>query len=434
MSVEALARGAQISMTLTRPAFGGTVVGRLADGRIIFVEGGAPGDEAVVEITRLKRRFAWGRVIEITTPGAGRATPFCPLVDRCGGCPWQQIQPAEQRQALADHVARLIQGVYPEAPMQAIWGEGDGQGWRATARLRWDRGQIGFFARGSEALVPVERCPVLTEEAQATLDEIRAHLAPTLRGRGSLRITAARGAASGTVALSPDPPTTGQINGLKPTLEAFVAEAERCHGATITGRWGQQLWATGQVDNLMWPGAVPHPAGAFVQAHRAGNAALVEAAVAACLEGLAPGEQIVELFAGSGNFTFALAEAGCRVQAVEHDGAAARRLADSVKGRGLEAQVQLHLGDANAFAGPLDGGGCGVVLLDPPRAGAPGLKATLDALSPRRVIYVSCEPASLARDLKAIGPGWRPIFARPFDLFPHTGHVETLIAIERVPS
>ena len=61
-------------MTLTRPAFGGTVVGRLADGRIIFVEGGAPGDEAVVEITRLKRRFAWGRVIEITTPGAGRAT------------------------------------------------------------------------------------------------------------------------------------------------------------------------------------------------------------------------------------------------------------------------------------------------------------------------------------------------------------------------
>lgn len=386
--------GDVLDLTVERPAFGGDVIAHAPDGRVVFVRGAAPGDRVRVEITRARRRHLKARRLEVLETGP-RAIPFCEHFERCGGCPWMAIPLRDQRETLRAHVSRALD---VEAP--AIEATAD-RGWRSTARMHWRDGVLGYHAHGSDALVEVEACPVLAPEVARLHAAVRSM---ALAGEGTLRLTAAPGAASGTVAVE-----RGRL-----PLAGFVERTPACHGARV----GRETYG---VAYDLFEG-VRHPAGSFVQAHRPGNAALV-AAVTGALEGEA---RVLELYAGSGNFTFALAERGVAVTAVESDPRAASALREEAARRGLP--VVVREGDA---ARPPRGGG-DVALLDPPRSGAREAVAALHEAGVRRIAYVSCDPGTLGRDVAWLRErGWRADVAEAFDLFPHTGHVEVLALLER---
>lgn len=415
--------GDALELDIERPAFGGDVLARAPDGRVVFLRGAAPGDRVRATVTQARRRFLRAEVVEIVAGGPERVAPFCAHFERCGGCPWQAVAPAAQQAALADHVERLVRRLDARAEVAPLWSSPVVRGWRATARLHWADGALGYHGAGGRDLVDVDACPVLAPEAAALLVDVRALLGPYLRGRGTLRITAAPGAGSGTVTLAPEV-GGGDLAG---PLRRLVAESARCHGAVLRRKGRPDLRVGAPVD-LLGPAAVPHPAGSFVQAHQAGNAALVAAVVEAVAGSAGGGGPVLELFAGSGNFTFALAEAGVEVVAVEADVEAVAALSAGASARGLEGRIRARAGDA----AHLPDGAFSTALVDPPRAGAAEAVAALHRAGVARLVYVSCDPATFERDARAlVERGWRVARARAFDLFPHTGHVELVAVLTR---
>jgi 23S rRNA (uracil1939-C5)-methyltransferase len=397
------------------------VLARLPDGRVAFLRGAAPGDVVEAVVVEDRPRFVRAQVVRRVQAGPESVAPFCAVFDRCGGCPWQTVPAGAQRAALEAHVHRVLgraavrQAGEPPRLLPIVHTPPD-RGWRSTVRLHWADGRLGFRAAGSHELVDIDGCPVVTPEVQALLDDVRAGLLPGLKGEGTLRLTAAPGAASGTVAL--EPAATGLATG----VEAFVTASDRCHGAVLLEP-GRRARAFGDPVNRFGAARVPHPAASFVQAHQPGNARLVGAVLAA----VGPGP-VLELFAGSGNFTLPLAAAGVRVSAVEGDAAAAARLRDEARFRNLSEGLSVECADA---ARP-PRGAWPTLLLDPPRAGFRGVPWVADRIGAHRIVYVSCDPATLARDVEAlVAAGWRLEEAVPFDLFPHTGHVEVLAVLGR---
>lgn len=396
---------------------------------MIFLRGAAPGDRVEAEITEVRRRFARARVLRMT-PGDRRAPLFCGYARTCGGCPWMPVPIDDQRAALDAHVRRALGRVGPpDAPGPRfdplVPGEPD-RGWRSTARLHWRGGALGYHAAGGQTVVDVEACPVLAPPLPDLLAATRAALGPHLKGQGTIRLSGAPDAASGTLEVRP---VGSAPRGLKAALAALVDGDGPCHGAVLVE--GRRRAVFGRPHDDF--DGVRHPAEAFVQAHRPGNRALTDAVVQAALGSGAAGP-VLELYAGSGNFTFALAERGLAVTAVEIDRAAARALNEAARRRGLADRVRALAADAGRLPRAALEPRPTVALLDPPRAGARDAVDRLAALGPglRRIVYVSCNPATLARDVaRCVARGWRLESARPFDLFPHTGHVEVLAVLVR---
>lgn len=394
---------------------------------MVFLRDAAPGDRVRAELIEIRPRFLRGRIID-RQPGPEAVDPFCPHFATCGGCPWMAIPLADQRATLQAHVHRALAPVHKAqktpatAPpaMAPIVALEPTRAWRSTARLHWSDGTLGYHRAGTTTLLDIDHCPILRPPLPALYAQARARLAPHLHGTGTLRLTAAPDTPSGTLELRPDQrPTPALLT----ALAALVADATPCHGAVI--RNGHEVaHRYGDPHDRFGPHAVAHPTGSFVQAHQDGNAALT----AAVLHALAPARRVLELHAGSGNFTFALAAAGHHVTALEIDPRAVAALTAEATRRGLSDRITAHRGDAdNPPTGRFD-----AALLDPPRQGA---RAAVDALADRdlsRVVYVSCDPATLARDVARLtARGWRIEEARPFDLFPHTGHVEALAVLVR---
>lgn len=401
-----------LELEILRLSDAGKAIANAPDGRIVFVRGCGPGDVVDVALTKVRKRWAEGRLTRRISAGPHAVEPFCPLVDQCGGCPWQGVEIDVQREALVAHVSRLLTRAAGETVEVTCVGTEPVHAWRSTARLHWRAGRIGYHLPGGQRVLDVEACPILAPPLPALYAAVRAQL--PLTGRGSMRLTAAPGASSGTVSLDPAKSPSAELV----TAARQLINDPSCHGVQLgTLQFGKPT-------NRLGPLEVPHPAGAFVQAHQPGNAELVTAAVAACGE---PG-RVVELFAGSGNFSLALAAAGHRVLAIEVDRAAVKALAAEAERRGLP--IKTRIGDAAQLPDQLPK----VALIDPPRVGAAEAVAALHAAGVERIVYVACAPASLARDVAWLAQnGWRVASAQAFDLFPHTGHVETLVVLERLP-
>jgi 23S rRNA (uracil1939-C5)-methyltransferase len=390
-----------VRLTIDSLAFGGDGVGRDDDGRVVFVPGTAPGDEVVATIVEQKKGFARADLARVVRPGA-RVAPSCPRFDAgCGGCQWQHVALAAQRAAKADIVARALRHVVPPEAIRAMATPSPPLGWRRRARLRFRRGAVGYLARRSHELVDVDTCPQLEPSVDAALAAIRG---VALAGAGDIELLVTR---RGEVHVAVDGPEVRAAD-----LAPLLGRA----GIVGIGARGETLGAAevdlGDGDAPFWA-----TADAFAQASAAGNdllRALVREAA-----GPTAGARVLELYAGSGNFTRDFV--GADVVAVEESAAAAARLP-----RNARADVRAE--PAHVPAGPFD-----VVVVDPPRTGlAPGLAAKLAALAAPRLVYVSCDPPTLARDLAPLrAAGYRPAWAQPIDLMPQTFHVEVVVALAR---
>jgi 23S rRNA (uracil1939-C5)-methyltransferase len=427
---------------------GGDGVARAPDGRTLFVPFTAPGDRVLVELPREEEGRPRARLVEIARPGAARVRPPCGHFGPCGGCEWLHVAYEAQLEAKARafhetlrRIGKLEPGAYEARPILASPAT---HRYRSRAKFHLDAraGRLVFFRRRSHEPVLLRECHLLEPELDALREAAGAALARervparevTLEWSGHAR----RGAAHLVLA--------SITASARSRAEAFLAAVPELQGAVLSAS-GEPAAVLG--DPVLLHERTPgDPAGGlqrsrpdvFLQANRGANALLV----AAAMELLRPeGEDVLELFCGAGNFTAPLAARARTVSAVEAQGPAldlARRDAgDGAMGTGAPfSNLRFFAGDALALARAFareSGPGArrfGAVLLDPPREGARGLGPALRDLGVPRAVYVSCDPATLARDLRAcVDVGYRITAVRPVDMFPQTHHVEAVALLER---
>jgi 23S rRNA (uracil1939-C5)-methyltransferase len=397
----------------------------------VFVPRSAPGDvvEAEVDWTRKPAR---ARVLKLLHASPVRAVPPCPLADRCGGCDLMHISLEAQMLAHRDMVrGALAHAVAPDTPGDPDWplvathAAPRAEGYRTRARLAITavRGRVslGYRESSSHALVDIAHCTVLDARLDVALAELR-KLFPAEQGRGEVSI--ALGARERPVL---DVRWTGELGGSffasldERVATGILAGAEVwLEGARSPARFGQPEAVMTGADGE----ALVVPSGAFAQAHPVMNAKLGERLLARA--GVAE-QATLELFAGSGNFTVLLARHAGALTAVESEPRAVVAARSNLASRGLRAKVVEA--DADAFDVP---SAIRTVVLDPPRAGAAGAIERIARSKARRVVYVSCNVSTLARDVATLGAaGFQLQEVEMFEMFPHTSHVEVLALLER---
>jgi tRNA/tmRNA/rRNA uracil-C5-methylase (TrmA/RlmC/RlmD family) len=411
-----------LDLAVTGVAHGGWCVARDAGGRVVFVRHALPGERVRARVTGATASFARAEAIEVLRASPDRVPPRCPHArpGGCGGCDWQHADLAAQRRLKAEVVRdqlRRIAGVDRAVTVEPVAGDEDGLGWRTRVRFSvGPRGTAGLLAHRSHDVVEVGDCPIahpLVRTAEVTgrdwapARSVEVAVSPASGGRAVIVTTAQ--SAAGT-----------QLAGAADT----VLRAGRGGGlTTLTGRGSLRQRAAGR----WWRVS----AGAFWQVHP-GAAGALSAAVLEVLRPR-PGEVALDLFCGAGLFAGALAAAvgpEGMVIAVDADRSAVRDARHNLRGT---SWARVHAADA---AAALARGGWpppALAVLDPPRTGVP--RQVIDRLlvsgtGLRAVAYVSCDPATLARDIAVFaGHGWRLERLRAFDIFPMTHHVECVAAL-----
>jgi tRNA/tmRNA/rRNA uracil-C5-methylase (TrmA/RlmC/RlmD family) len=399
--------GTEFEVTVGPVAHGGHCVAR-HEGRVVFVRHSLPGERVVVRVTEDRHPgFCRADAIEVLEASPARVERPCPYSGpgRCGGCDWQHVDPAAQRELKAAVVREQLTRLagLPDVAVTVEELPGGPLRWRSRARFAVDRsGAPGLRRHRSHDVVVLDDCPITVEPAA------QAVLARRWPGAGAVDVSIDSTGAVTTSRLDRrGQPTSSRV--VRPggdLPEEPVARVER--------RAGGRDW---EVEGT-----------GFWQVHPAAADALV-AAVAGFAE-VSAGETVLDLYAGVGLFGGALAPAAGaegRVVCVESDTAACAA-ADANLADLPQAEVWQGEVDAEGLIGLLDELGTrpDVVVLDPPRAGAgQAVSRLLAATGARAVVYVACDPAALARDVAAFGEaGYRLAALRAFDAFPMTAHVE----------
>jgi tRNA/tmRNA/rRNA uracil-C5-methylase (TrmA/RlmC/RlmD family) len=399
-----------LDLTVTEVAHGGWCVARITGagpdgspqdhGKVVFVRHALPGERVRARVTSSTARFARADAVEILAPAAGRVEPPCRYArpDGCGGCDLQHAAPATQRALKAQVVAQQlsrIAGIEREVEVEEL--PGPSLGWRSRVGFAVTAGGVaGLRKHRSREVVAIDDCliahPLVREAA-----------VPAQRWPGAQAVEVAVSPGSGERSVT--------VKG-----RGRIAQPGR---RTLTQHAAGRTW---RVSN-----------GVFWQVHPAAADTLA-AAVLAALDPQ-PADIALDLYCGAGLFAGVLAAAvgpSGLVTGVESDVAAVR---DARKNLAAYPQVRIHRGDATDVLEQRGLAGAALAVLDPPRTGAtPRLIELLAGPGGplRRIAYVSCDPATLARDIAAFaGQGWQLTALRAFDAFPMTHHIECLATLTR---
>jgi len=418
-----------MDVKIEKLVYGGEGLGH-QDGHTVFVPYVLPEEVVRVREVERKKKFVRGRVEQVVTPSPKRATPPCAHFTRCGGCHYQHIPYDAQvnyKAAILRETLSRLGRVQWEGPIHTHASPPLHYRNRAQWKIRpaGERLAIGYFQAGSTALFPVDLCPILSPHLQAVLGALRELLAAEALPRSLREVEAFVDDADEKVLLNV-------------ALESFLispsALAEKLHDA-LSGVATVLLHEMSRDRfELLGPGHLDYRVGetsfrvghlSFFQANRFLLDAVVREATAGAEDSLA-----LDLFAGVGLFTVPLARRVPRVVAVESNEAAARDLEENIArarspAQAVNSDVEKLLLDWQERPD--------LVVLDPPRSGAsPATLERLLALAPPRIHYLSCDPATLARDLALlVREKYRIAEIRLFDMFPQTFHIETLVKLDR---
>jgi 23S rRNA (uracil1939-C5)-methyltransferase len=407
---------------VTTLAHGPDAVGR-HDGRVIFVPGAAPGDRVRVRVVEQHGNYARAVMVHRCVAGPTWREPPCPWIGSCGGCPWQHVDYATQLAAKESNVRESlarIAGVRPTV-LPILAGSAE---WAYRHRIRLHTGAggtLGYRQPRSHALVAIEHCMIAEPALSAVLAPLRA-LLPTLATTLDDVEIASNG--RGTVVI--DATARGRFRDADTaTVEAWLRGTAEVAGIAVRGRdWTRGFGATElRVTSEADAAPVVQRVGTFTQVNPAANLVLVRTVV----DFVGGGATVLDLFSGAGNLSLPLGRRAPSVIAVDADAGSIADGAAAAAAMGL-SNVVFEAGVADRWLRRHGLRDASVVVLDPPRTGAAAVVQLLARLKPPRIVYVSCEPSTLARDVRTLtGGGYTVTRVQPIDLFPQSEHVETVL-------
>lgn len=436
-------------VTIDRLAHGGDGIGYLDDGRIVFVSATLPGEVVDIELFELKKSFARGRVAQVLEPSPARVAPDCPFFEACGGCQfWHTTYDNElilKTEAAWEAISRISRVELPEARVIAapaasryrsrvVFHQKRAHRDKKTGAL--EPNKIGFYRAQSKQLVDVDDCLI----TDALLNEVRRALEPALRDVGDCDIILETASAQSAVVTLV--PKTNYRTNLPRSLKTFMQSVDQnplIRGVRVVGKDEDVIFGDIAVDADQILAKSPVAlarlgSGDFRQSNRAMNRQLVDEVSAHIAASGA--RSVLELYCGSGNFAFAMPQTVERVVGLEYSAAAIEsakalvRLADL--SRYTFAMANLDKGLEKT---PWPGAeGFDLVLLDPPRTGAATVCQELadSEGGPKTIVYVSCDPACLGRDLKTLASGgWKVDSLTLLDMFSRTSHIESVAVLSR---
>lgn len=438
----------EIELTCERMSYGPDAVTHDGDGKTVFVSGGVAGDRVRAVVDREEERWAHATVAEVLAPSADRMAPACPFAGVCGGCPWAALSyPAQARAKRAGVVDALTRiGHFSPERAEALVAQtvspSEPWGYRNKVELtvarQGGKAVLGMHGRGDSDVVRVKSCMLLDKAHAGAVKSVSGALAYLSNSHNldleRVGIRVSRRTKDLEVALWDRPGAFPRAqaakvlaDALRPTsvvrvMQKGPAKARRIAGVEClsgAGSWGE----------IVGEERMRVSAPSFFQVNTKGAEKLVELV----MEALSPqeDEEAMDLYCGAGTFTLPLARRAGFVSAVESYGPAVRDLRRNLDSAGLD-NVDPIGGDAGREFPDTD---ADVIVVDPPRAGlAEDVVRRLSEQPARAIAYVSCDPATLARDLarfEAAGT-FSPARVTPVDLFPQTFHVETVTLLQRV--
>ncbi len=446
-------RGERVTLRIDGLAARGVGVGR-ADGFVLFVPGTAPGDRILAEVRVSKRRHGEAECLEVLEPGEARVQPRCPHFGRCGGCAWQHLSYAaqlrEKEAMVRDSLERI--GGFRDLPLRPILAAPDPYHYRNKMEFAFHPEAIlGLHARGRfDEVVPIEACHIASPRVSALVavvrDFVRREGLPCYDKRthgGLLRHLVVREARStgeilvGIVTTSDPFPKREALRdallGADPEIQSIVHAVNDDRADTVNVEALTVLHGRDHIVERL--GGIPYEIRlqTFFQTHTVQAERMVEEALA--LAEPAAGDLCVDLFCGVGTFALHLAPHVAQVVGIEIVEAAVLAARQNARRAGM-GNATFWVGDARRTLPKVveQLGTPDLFVLDPPRSGAGGkVMRRIGRCHPRRILYVSCNPASLAADLKELTPfGYEITAVQPLDLFPQTWHVETLVRLDRL--
>ena len=412
-------------------AYGPYGIGRI-DHQVIMVPATVPGDTISARVADAKGNYAVGEMVRLLQPSPLRQTPPCPYVNDCGGCPWQQVQyPAQlkaKEQSVADALRRI--GKLDGFELRPIIASLHEYHYRRRVRLQCDTAKrMGFYRAFSHDLVEIDRCLIADNGLNKVLHPLRSWMNELETAVEHVEIVSgddpdeivAVGKAAGEFI---------QRDGS--AWERLINQANGISGLILYGNnwskeWGQTTVSIRNDDGI----CLKVGGDVFTQVNADGNRLLLKELLAA--GGFENNDRLLELYSGAGNFTLSLAKRAHNVVAVESYRQSIDSGKRSAQFNGIEniRWICAHVPVAvKRLAKQREN--FSKIILDPPRAGAKGIDRDLASFDAERILYVSCNPATLARDLAALARhGYKLTLVQPIDLFPHTFHVESLAVMAR---
>jgi 23S rRNA (uracil1939-C5)-methyltransferase len=406
-----------ITLQLTDMAHGGDALGR-HEGKVIFVPYAIPGEEALVEIVEDKGSYARAQLVEILSPSPHRVDPPCPHFGpgKCGGCQWQHIvYPAQlefKAAVVGDQLTRI--GRLPDVRVKQTIPSVSPWHYRNHVQFSVsDDGRLGFVATDGRRVEAIQECHVLhplLEELFATLE---------LELPGLVRLSLRAGVNTGDRMMIFE-----TQDDMPPALESDLPLS--CV-LLLSDGIPVNLIGNNHITEVVAGRRFRISASSFFQV----NTAAAEELIRVVGEYLAPAgdEVLLDAYCGVGTFGLSLADQVGQVIGVEEDPSA---VADACQNAGELANVELIEGGVEAFLPQLDRP-IDLAVIDPPRQGCkPEVLTALVELTPRRIVYVSCDPATLARDARKLADGgYQLVEVQPVDMFPQTYHIESVALWER---
>jgi 23S rRNA (uracil1939-C5)-methyltransferase len=422
-----------MQLKIEKLVYGGEGMGH-ADGVAVFVPFVLPGETVAVRLAAQKKKFARGRVEKLVESSPQRVAAPCPYFTRCGGCHYQHLpydaQLAYKKEILVETLSRLG-GIHWEGPVAVHGSPPFGYRNRAQWKVRAkdeDGAAIGYLEAGSQSLCPVERCSILSPALESVLERLHGMLERREIPASLVEVEAFAdgederillGASFANLGGKTAEALGGRLREAIPAMESLLLHDASRDRFELLGpgylryRVGEHSYRVGHLS--------------FFQVNRFLVETLAQRATAG-----ASGRLALDLYAGVGLFSLPLAQSFERVLAVEGNPAATRDLEENIRTTAAgSGQIEARTQDAEEFL-PRWRDRPDLILLDPPRTGlADAVRERLAGSGAREIRYVSCDPATLARDLKGLSKAYEVAEIELFDLFPQSFHLETLVRLRR---
>lgn len=452
----ALSKNQYIEMEFTGMSAEGAAVGRY-EGEAVFVPLGAPGDRALVKIVKAAKSHAFGRLEKVLEPAPCRVEPDCPVYRQCGGCCYRHISYQAELEIKTQRVRDALEriGGFTDLPLRPIIGASNRDGYRNKALLPIGPApeggvELGFYARNSHRIIPCGNCRLQPEEFARAIEAFRrwakeygdpVYDEATHTGR-MRRLFLRKGEATGEVmacvvvngnGLHHEPHLVEALRQAVPNLASVVINSNRERTNVALGRRCRTVWGRDSIRDRLCGLEFEISPLSFYQVNRTQTEKLY--GLAAKYAALEEDALLLDLYCGTGTIGLSMAKEAGRLIGVELQPQAVENAKENARRNGIE-NAEFLCADAAEAAKELAYRGLHpqVIILDPPRKGCDSaLVEAAASMTPDRIVYVSCDSATLARDLKQFASlGYAPVEATPVDMFPETGHVECVTLLTRI--